>query len=294
MAVYEARSVLTGIRAREVMRRDVCRVSADSDLGACIHQMTRTRASALVLDTPGRKACGVISRTDMVTAFYAGLDCRSPADQIMQPPVTCPGDLFLEDVLGLMKEKQIHRVYVAEMDSDISGVLAFSDIVGIVYRYCRDCERGGRKPERLREKSIPRLTVADVMTRGLVSARPSETVSGIIETLTVNGVGSVLICEQDNDPLGCISRTDLTLAYVRGKTLDFPAGSIMHRPVISCSPDLLLVEAIQQMLALDLPRLFVQQAPDRQVRGVLSLSDAARFRSGTCRACTASRIMAGS
>ena len=54
-------------------------------------------------------------------------------------------------------------------------------------------------------------------------------------------------------------------------------------------------DAIQQMLIHDVQRLFVHadaSAPDH-ITGVLSLSDSARFRSGSCRACSAGRILMG-
>lgn len=53
------------------------------------------------------------------------------------------------------------------------------------------------------------------------------------------------------------------------------------------------LSAIQTMLLRDVQRLFVSAADSGEIIGVLSLSDAARFRSGTCRACTASCILDG-
>ena len=44
------------------------------------------------------------------------------------------------------------------------------------------------------------------------------------------------------------------------------------------------------MIFWDVHRLFVARGEIQEIIGVLSLSDAARFRSGTCRACLVSRI----
>jgi hypothetical protein len=41
----------------------------------------------------------------------------------------------------------------------------------------------------------------------------------------------------------------------------------------------------------DIQRLFVRGAEKLEMTGVLSLSDAAQYRSGTCRACLPSRLM---
>ena len=49
----------------------------------------------------------------------------------------------------------------------------------------------------------------------------------------------------------------------------------------------------QQMLTRDVQRLFVYGGSSdlHDISGVLALSDAARFRSGSCRACTAGRLL---
>jgi hypothetical protein len=44
------------------------------------------------------------------------------------------------------------------------------------------------------------------------------------------------------------------------------------------------------MIFSDVSRLFVYRESPRHIVGVFSLSDATRFRSGTCRACVSSRI----
>ncbi|MBT8372534.1 MAG: hypothetical protein HKO68_10230 [Desulfobacterales bacterium] len=55
--------------------------------------------------------------------------------------------------------------------------------------------------------------------------------------------------------------------------------------------DSYLSAAIQQMLLIDVQRMFVFANDPGEIIGVLSLSDAASIRSGSCRACTSSRLM---
>ena len=89
-----------------------------------------------------------------------------------------------------------------------------------------------------------------------------------------------------------VSKSDLIVAYKHGVSVDVKAGAVMSTPVKSCPGEAKLSDAIQQMLLRDVQRIFVHEADPEQITGVLSLSDAARFRSGSCRACTSSRIMA--
>ena len=85
---------------------------------------------------------------------------------------------------------------------------------------------------------------------------------------------------------------DPIVAYKHGVAVDVAAKTVMSKLVKSCPRETELSAALQQMLLWDVQRIFVHDegGPD-EIVGVLSLSDAARFRSGSCRACTSSRLM---
>jgi predicted transcriptional regulator len=74
-------------------------------------------------------------------------------------------------------------------------------------------------------------------------------------------------------------------------TIDALAADVMSSPVVSSEADTELADAIRQMLLKDVQRLFVHGQDRDRIIGILSLSDAARIRSGSCRACTSSRLM---
>jgi predicted transcriptional regulator len=64
----------------------------------------------------------------------------------------------------------------------------------------------------------------------------------------------------------------------------------MSSPVRVCGADEELLEGLRRMVFSDVHRIFVYDGREDRVVGVLSLSDVARLRSGTCRACISSRI----
>jgi CBS domain-containing protein len=68
------------------------------------------------------------------------------------------------------------------------------------------------------------------------------------------------------------------------------ASTVMCAPVHTCDADSLLEEAIKKMILADIHRLFVHEGNKNNIVGVLSLSDAARGRSGSCHGCVSSRI----
>lgn len=293
MPTIKERSVLSGMLVNETMRRQVARLPVSRTLARAINHMIRFKISAvLVTDDNGRPE-GVVSKTDIIGAYYAGLPIEtSLGDIITGPPLFCYPDDALESALDIMQQNGIHRLYVRGSDENTTiGTLAYPDIVGQIYRFCRVCTKGVRKKGVTADGNQAR--VKDAMRKSVISFQQDDVLTAVIEALSAKGPGAVLITENRERPVGVISRTDLIIAYNHDIPTETAAGSIMSAPVHACSSSDILIDALRQMLVRDIQRLFVYDSSPEQITGVLSLSDAARFRSGTCKACMPSRVMAG-
>jgi CBS domain-containing protein len=296
MPVVESRSVFSGISVSEAMRRQVVRLPKTAEIAQAIRLMIRYKANAVLL-TEDDVPFGVVSKTDLMGALYAELPTSTPlADVMGGQPIACFPDDSVEDALEIMEAAGVHRIYVSGAHrDDVIGTVAYAEIVGLLYRYCRACERGRAKKREKNAQIDPstRLTVRDVMTTGVWSCRESDTLFTVIETLSAHHMGAVLVKDDSDSPVGVISKTDLIVVYHHGASSKTEAREIMNTPVHSIQADALLSAAIQQMLVEDVQRMFVRkEASDpSSISGVLALSDSARFRSGSCRACTAGRML---
>lgn len=293
MPEFKTRQMVKGITVKEAMQRQVVQLPATTPVRQCIRHIIKFKANAVMVTDPEGKALGVVSKTDIMGAFYAQLPVDTMISDIMVgPPYFCSVEDKLETAIDQMQAHGIHQLYVQSMATDdVEGLLAFSDIVGLIYRYCRRCIKSGRCAEMFAEKDIPRLIASDVMTGNVTACDATCTITEVIEILSSQKLGAVLLTNKDDSPPGVVSKTDLLLAYIRGASPDAPAQTIMNTPVISCHATILLSDAIQKMLLYDVQRIFVTDGTNGPVTGVLSLSDATRFRSGTCRACGAGRIL---
>jgi len=294
MPVVKNRSILTGIQVREAMRRNVNRLSLNNSIAVCIRHMIKFKNNAVLVDDFEGTPCGVVSKTDIMGAYYAGLPIeRILQDIIAGPPQFCYLDDNLENAIDIMQNNGIHRLYILGANSDeVTGTLAYTDIVGLLYRFCRTCSKSLRKTKKA-DDELPQLKVKEVMTAKIALCKENDSIQHVVEVLSTQRLGAVLIVDGQMDPAGVISKTDIVIAYVHGISIDERAEKIMNTPVKSCCSEELLSEAIKQMLLNNIQRIFVYSDDTKHIKGVLSLSDAARFRSGTCRACSASRIIEG-
>jgi CBS domain-containing protein len=294
MPVIDHRHVLKGLTVREAMRRQVIHLPQEANLEQAIRYAIKFKVNAILITDSQQRALGVVSKTDLMGAYYAGLPLVTLLAEIMVGPLLfCHLYDSLDDALDLMRQSGIHRLYVLEDVPDLAvGVLAYPDIVGLLYRYCRRCERsilrlnqGGRQ-----EEQEDHFRVRDVMTSQVTSFPEGASLMEVMEGLATYRLAAVLIKGSAGLPTGVVSKTDLILTYKHGFPAGVPAKTIMNSPVQDCDQDEYLALAIQQMIFSDIHRLFVCKGDSQEIVGVLSLSDAARFRSGTCRACLVSRI----
>ena len=288
------KETLSGLVVSAAMRKLVISLPQGASVDQGIKSLIKYKISAfLIMDKNGRPA-GVVSKTDIMGAYYAGLSLKTPLDNIMSsPPLFCGPDDSLESALDTMRSRRIYRLYVTGENSDeVVGALAYPDIVGLLYQYCHDCEYSHLKQKHKKhsEGEIRRYKVKDVMTPSVKANHMDESLVRIMEELSKYRFGAVLITDRKNTPHGVVSKTDLALSYKHGVDSQVAAETIMSVPVITCSQDDFLEDAIHKMIFTDVHRLFVFKKDPQNMVGVLSLTDAARIRSGSCHACISSRI----
>ena len=150
MVFIRQRSILSGMLVQEAMRRRVIRVAPEDSLSVCINRMVKHKVSAVLVSEENGKPAGVVSKTDLTGAYYAELPVETAAADIMAaPPLFCFPDDSLESAMDLMQANSVHRLYVTGAESEqVVGTLAYPDVVGLLYRYCRTCARSTAKSRR--------------------------------------------------------------------------------------------------------------------------------------------------
>jgi CBS domain-containing protein len=294
MAIVLKKFVLGKLSVEEAMRRQVIGLSQKATIDQSINYMIKYKVNALLTTGGDDRPSGVVSKTDIMGAYYAALPIDSPLEHIMNaPPLFCPADDSLDAALNRMRSNSIYRIYVLAPDTgSVVGVLAYPDIVGLLYRYCHTCEYShfGKKKANPHEEAIVRYRVRDVMTQPVKSFSQNDSLIQVMEGLSAFRFGAVLITNSHHEPAGVISKSDLALAYKHGIHTKTTADTIMSTPVHACEENQYLEIAIRKMIFSEVHRLFVYKKDRKKIVGVLSLSDAARLRSGSCQACVSSRI----
>jgi predicted transcriptional regulator len=287
------KNTLSGLIVGQAMRRQVVQLIKDTTIANSINALIKYKINALLATDVAGKPIGVLSKTDIMSAYYAGLPIDSPLEDIMsQPPLFCSPDYALEKALQMMRSKRIYRLYVTDPENNhVIGAIAYPDIVGMLYQFCRDCEYNHlRQKAKLTIDSVNRFSVKEIMTNEVKAVFKDDSLLQVIEKMSMYRFGAILVKDRRDTPCGVISKTDIVLAYKHGIDSEVSAKTIMSSPIQSCDADEMLEDAIKKIIFTDIHRLFVHRSKPDDLVGVFSLSDAARIMSGSCHACVSSRI----
>jgi len=294
MSIVERESVLSGLTVREAMRRWVCCLSREASIQQAIRHTVKYKINAVLIHDEQKEAIGVVSKTNIVGAYYAGLPITTPLNAIMvAPPIFCQLSDSVDSALAQMRSARVQRLYVVGREPrKVVGLLAYPDILGILYKYCHKCERSTlrQRESGASDQLADHFRVCELMNPAFQVHRESESLLRVMESMSSNRSRTVLIKGDDGLPRGVVTITNLILAYLHGVPSTAAAASIMSTPAYSCDHDELLLEAVRRMIFRDLDSLYVHKDTISNIVGVVTLADVARVRSGSCRACMISRI----
>jgi CBS domain-containing protein len=82
------------------------------------------------------------------------------------------------------------------------------------------------------------VTAGEVMKHMPVTASPDDTVVDVAKTMAQKGVGSIIVVDSENHPLGIVTIRDMTSRVLAGGvSSSLPISEVMTTPVISVEPE---------------------------------------------------------
>jgi CBS domain-containing protein len=146
---------------------------------------------------------GIVTKYDITNRLLQAAPewRRRPIDNIpiqlvmTENPITIYPEATMPQAAVLMEENEISGLPV-ERDGEIVGMISSRDMI----RYFVD--------------QNPQARVGDLMSQGLVSVHRHHTIAHVIEQMNMEGVGRVLVYEDNMTPVGIITRSGLTFAGI--------------------------------------------------------------------------------
>ncbi|MDD1757953.1 MAG: CBS domain-containing protein [Methanotrichaceae archaeon] len=202
---------------------------------------------------------GIVTKYDITNRLIQAAPewRRRPIDRIpiqivmTENPITIFADATIPQAAQIMVENGISGLPV-ERDRDIIGMITSRDLV----KFFSEQELKAR--------------VGDLMSKEMITVHRHHTISHILDEMNLQGVGRALVYEDNNTPVGIITRSGLTFSQMMGpkdemelknikmtrkespagrkqyryiRQLPLVAEDIMTSPIRTINPDIRAVDA---------------------------------------------------
>jgi CIC family chloride channel protein len=115
--------------------------------------------------------------------------------------VTVPEDMYLVDIVEMLKAENVSYLHMVGEDGRLSGIISFTDIRSA-----------------LQEKGLEYLVIArDVATTNIISITPSDNIQDALYKMGRNGISHLPVVEEDDDRkiVGTLNKKDVMAVYNR-------------------------------------------------------------------------------
>ncbi|PSC04394.1 inosine-5-monophosphate dehydrogenase [Alsobacter soli] len=125
------------------------------------------------------------------------------------------------------------------------------------------------------------MTVSRILTtkgRDVVTIQPHRTLSEASRLLGERRIGAVVVTGADGDVLGILSERDIVRALGKrgAEALNDAVSAHMTAEVITCAPDMVIVDIMEEMTARRFRHMPVVE--NGRLAGIISIGDVVKFR----------------
>ncbi len=113
--------------------------------------------------------------------------------------VTVPEDMYLVDIVEMLKAENVSYLHMVGEDGRLSGIISFTDIRSA-----------------LQEKGLEYLVIArDVATTNIISITPSDNIQDALYKMGRNGISHLPVVEEEDDRkiVGTLNKKDVMAVY---------------------------------------------------------------------------------
>jgi CBS domain-containing protein len=124
------------------------------------------------------------------------------------------------------------------------------------------------------------MTVSRILAlkgRDVATIAPHRSVADAVTLLAARRIGAVIVGGDDGAVLGILSERDIVRALVAGAdALQHPVSRYMTAEVVSCAPDMLIVDVMEEMTAGRFRHMPVMEGG--RLAGIVSIGDVVKHR----------------
>lgn len=163
----------------------------------------------------GEKFIGIISARRILSAIINLPKFNQPISQILKnkkPLVVIYEDDFISEALSLFKKHRFSKLVVISKDFRLRGILSYFDIVNYLLSPREKPSSGGRNGNK---SSYLQKQVKNFMKEKVLTLFSYEPIKKAIKLILEKEIGSVIIVDEENHPIGIITTRDILSYFIK-------------------------------------------------------------------------------
>lgn len=225
--------IMNKILLSEILNPSVKTVSPQADISQVLGIMAAQGISCVVAVDAERRPQGIFTERDAVhlLAERRGVRALKMADVMSTPPFTSSSGIDFREAYRMLQERGFRHLVVVDERGLLLGIVTEGD-------FLHHLDAGDLSEFKKAE---------NVMSRNIVTVDVQDTLAVAIGLMSRNRYSCVVVMREQK-PYGILTERDVVkLAPNIADTSNVTVGSLIHTPLISVPPSMMLPNAIQLM-----------------------------------------------
>ena len=165
----------------------------------------------------GQRFLGIISARRLISVIKDSSELKIPIREILKrkkPLISVYEDDFITQALSLFKQYRVSKLVVVNKDLKLKGILTYFDLIAYLSlpkeRQNLGTREGGKVP-------LLRRYVKNFMQSKVLTLTENDNLSSAAKMILEKEIGSVVIVDSENHPIGIITTRDLLSAFINKK-----------------------------------------------------------------------------
>jgi CBS domain-containing protein len=202
----KSRRPLDQMRVREAMSKPVVTLRPTDTLIEAARVMNRKGVSSIVVTDEGKKALGIVTKTDLCFHFSLSPSKEKVEDYMTRKVFTVRPTHSIFFASSVLARQGISRVLVD--DGKLRGIVTLSDIV----RSAPVMRPEKRKTLLPAPAKLTAMTASDVMTPNPLTVALDDALSRAAELMIEHGISGLPVVDSKNRVRGIVTKTDIVRA----------------------------------------------------------------------------------
>ncbi|WP_054842067.1 CBS domain-containing protein [Vulcanisaeta distributa] len=118
------------------------------------------------------------------------------------------------------------------------------------------------------------MRIKELIRDGVISCKSTDPITCAVAKMYMHNVGSVLVIDEDEKPVGIFTERDLVRVVAEGISLDTPLMKVMSRKLITANTSESVISAAMKMIENNIRHLPVVE--EGKAVGMVSIRDLVR------------------